>query len=138
MFTTEKEYDDFRELGEPLLTHKKQKRKIGDYELTEDEFCGETKIEGDLDLRSLTHSHVGFNPTVGGDLDLESLTSIPRGSDPTVEGVLDLSALTSIPEGFNPTVGGSLFLDSLTSIPEGFGENVKGTIYTKNNSWILW
>ena len=49
------------------------------------------KIEGSLDLSSLTSIPEGFNPTVGGSLDLRSLTSIPEGFNPTVGGWLDLS-----------------------------------------------
>ena len=86
---------------------------IGKYTLTEDEFCGKTKIEGYLNLGSLTSIPDGFNPTVGWSLNLESLTSIP--------------------DGFAPTVGGNLHLDSLTSIPDGFAPTVGGKIYTKND-----
>ena len=80
--------------------------------ITEDQFSGKEKIEGGLDLRSLTSIPEGFNPTVGGYLDLRSLTSIPEGFNPTVGGYLYLRSLTSIPEGFNPTVGGYLYLGS--------------------------
>ncbi|MEY4767707.1 MAG: hypothetical protein RL637_346, partial [Pseudomonadota bacterium] len=63
------------------------------YEITEQQFLGKEKIQGYLDLRSLT--------------------SIPDGFTPTVGGSLYLSSLTSIPDGFTPTVGGSLYLSSL-------------------------
>jgi hypothetical protein len=97
-----------------------------EHNITENQFKGIDKIEGYLDLRSLTTIPEGFNPTVGGYLDLRSLTSIPEGFNPTVGGWLDLHSLTSIPEGFNPTVGGNLDLSSLTSIPEGFNPTVGG------------
>jgi hypothetical protein len=97
-----------------------------EHNITENQFKGIDKIEGNLDLRSLTSIPEGFNPTVGGYLDLRSLTSIPEGFNPTVGGSLDLRSLTSIPEGFNPTVGNSLWLGSLTSIPEGFNPIVGG------------
>jgi hypothetical protein len=90
------------------------------YYITENQFKGINKIEGNLDLCSLTSIPEGFNPIVEGWLDLEYLSSIPEGFNPTVGGWLDLRNSTSIPEGFNPTVGGSLNLESLTSIPEGF------------------
>jgi hypothetical protein len=89
--------------------------KIGNYELTDDQFTGKEKIDGYLDLSRLTSIPEGFNPTVGGSLDLSRLTSIPEGFNPTVGGYLYLSRLTSIPEGFNPTVGGYLDLSRLTS-----------------------
>ena len=103
--------------------------KIGEYNLTEDQFYGRELIEGSLYLNSLTSIPEGFNPTVGGSLDLESLTSIPEGFNPTAGGYLDLNSLTSIPEGFNPTVGGSLYLRSLTSITEGFNPKVGGSLF---------
>ena len=105
---------------------KEHKMKIGNYELTEDEFFGKKKIEGDLNLRSLTSIPDGFNPTVVWSLNLNSLTSIPDGFAPTVGGNLYLDSLTSIPDGFNPTVGWSLALSSLTSIPYGFNPTVGG------------
>jgi len=40
------------------------------HNLTEAQFLGKEKIEGDLYLSSLTSIPQGFNPTVGGDLDL--------------------------------------------------------------------
>ena len=76
--------------------------KIGNYELTENQFYGREKYQGDLYLRSLTAIPEGFNPTVGGYLNLPSLTAIPDGFNPTVGGNLDLSSLTAIPEGFKP------------------------------------
>ena len=79
------------------------------YGITEDQFSGKVKIEGDLYLSSLTSLPEGFAPTVGGDLDLRSLTSLPEGFAPTVGGGLDLRSLTSLPEGFAPTVGGGLY-----------------------------
>jgi hypothetical protein len=96
------------------------------HNITENQFKGIDKIEGSLDLRSLTSIPEGFNPTVGGSLFLNNLTSIPEGFNPTVGYSLDLHSLTSIPEGFNPTVGYSLDLHSLTSIPEGFNPTVEG------------
>ena len=60
------------------------------YNITEEQFSGEEKIGGSLDLSSLTSIPAGFNPTVGGDLYLRSLTSIPAGFNPTVGGSLDL------------------------------------------------
>jgi hypothetical protein len=104
-------------------------RKVGHYELTDDQFLGKEKIGGYLDLGSLTSIPQGFNPTVGGYLDLGSLTSIPQGFNPTVGGNLYLRSLTSIPQGFNPTVGGYLYLGSLTSIPQGFNPTVGGNLY---------
>jgi hypothetical protein len=98
------------------------------HNITENQFKGIDKIEGSLDLRSLTSIPEGFNPIVGGSLDLSSLTSIPEGFNPIVGYSLDLESLTSIPEGFNPTVGGSLWLDSLTSIPEDFNPTVGGNL----------
>ena len=100
--------------------------KIGNYKITEAQFKGEEKIEGNLYLGSLTSIPDGFNPTVGGILYLGSLTSIPDGFNPTVGGNLYLGSLTSIPDGFNPTVGGILDLGSLTSIPDGFNPTVGG------------
>jgi hypothetical protein len=97
---------------------------IKKYNLTEAQFIGTEKIEGDLYLSSVTSIPEGFNPTVVDNLDLRSLTSIPEGFHPTVGGNLYLESLTSIPEGFNPTVGGSLYLESLTSIPKGFNPTV--------------
>lgn len=38
------------------------------HNLTEDQFYGKEKIEGSLDLSSLTSIPAGFNPTVGGSL----------------------------------------------------------------------
>ena len=102
--------------------------------ISEAQATGKKKIDGSLDLSSLTSIPEGFNPTVGGYLDLSSLTSIPEGFNPTVGGYLYLSSLTSIPEGFNPTVGGSLYLSSLTSIPEGFNPTVGGYLYLSSVS----
>lgn len=69
---------------------KQQKEFCERYGITMEQFRGEAKIPGSLDLRNAKAIPQGFNPTVGGSLDLESVTSIP--------------------EGFNPTVGGSLYL----------------------------
>jgi len=99
-----------------------------EHNLTEEQFYGRKKIEGDLDLRDLTSIPEGFNPTVGGYLYLSSLTSIQEGFNPAVGGSLWLDSLTSIPEGFNPTVGGNLDLSGLTSIPEGFNPTVGGNL----------
>ena len=41
--------------------------------ITEDQFYGKEEIKESLDLRSLTSTPEGFNPTVGGSLDLRSL-----------------------------------------------------------------
>ena len=98
------------------------------YGLTEAQYSGAEKIEGDLYLSSVTAIPEGFNPTVGGDLYLRSVTAIPEGFNPTVGGSLDLSSVTAIPEGFNPTVGGSLYLRSVTAIPEGFNPTVGGSL----------
>jgi len=102
------------------------------HDLTENQFYGIDKIEGDLDLSSLTSIPEGFNPIVGGWLDLSSLTSIPVGFNPTVGDCLVLSGLTSIPVGFNPTVGGWLDLSSLTLIPEGFNPIVGGWLVLRS------
>jgi len=103
-----------------------------EYNLTEEQFTGEVKINGSLHLRGLTSIPDGFNPTVGEGLYLNNLTSIPEGFNPTVGGGLDLSGLTSIPQGFNPTVGGYLDLNSLTSIPDGFNPTVGEGLYLNN------
>ena len=73
------------------------------YNITEEQFYGSEKINGDLDLNSLKSIPEGFNPTVGRDLYLFSLELIP--------------------EGFNPTVGGSLYLNSLKSNYTELSEN---------------
>jgi hypothetical protein len=100
-----------------------------EYDITEDQFFGKEKINGSLNLRSLTSIPEGFNPTVEGSLNLRSLKTIPEGFNPTVGGSLYLYSVTSIPESFNPTVEGSLYLRSLTSIPEGFNPTVGGGLY---------
>ena len=102
---------------------------IESYGLTEAQFSGKEKIEGNLYLASITALPEGFNPTVGGDLYLGSLTSLPDGFNPTVGGNLYLGGLTSVPEGFNPIVGGGLHLGGLTSLPEGFNPTVVGFLY---------
>jgi hypothetical protein len=71
------------------------------YGLTEDQFYGKEKINGDLYLSGLTSLPEGFTPTVGGYLYLSGLTSLPEGFTPTVGGDLDLRGLTSLPEGFS-------------------------------------
>jgi hypothetical protein len=102
------------------------------YNITENQFKGIDKIEGHLDLYSLTSIPKGFNPIVRGNLYLRSLTSIPEGFNPIVGWDLVLRNLTSIPEGFNPTVGDSLYLSSLTSIPKGFNPIVGGNLYLRS------
>src|ERR1700693_1249885 len=82
------------------------------YNITEAQFSGKEKINGYLDLPSVTSLPGGFNPTVGGDLDLPSVTSLPGGFNPTVGGSLYLPSVTSLPEALNPPVGGSLDLGS--------------------------
>jgi len=62
------------------------------HNLTVEQFYGREKIEGSLDLESLTSIPDGFNPTVGGGLYLRSLTAIPDGFNPTVGGDLYLPA----------------------------------------------
>ena len=108
-----------------------------EYNITERQFVGEDKIEGDLYLDGLTSIPKGFNPTIGGDLYLTRLKSIPEGFNPTVGGHLNLRSLTSIPQGFNPTVGWSLGLESLTSIPEGFNPTVGGHLDLNGLTSIL-
>ena len=66
------------------------------YNLTEDQFFGKEKINGSLDLRSVTALIPGFNPTVGGSLDLSSVTTLISGFNPTVGGDLDLRSVTKI------------------------------------------
>jgi hypothetical protein len=95
-----------------------------EHNITENQFKGIDKIEGSLDLHSLTSIPEGFNPTVGGDLDLRSLTSIPEGFNPTVGNDLILYKITSIPDTFNPTVGNCLDLHSLTTISNKFKPTV--------------
>jgi len=90
------------------------------YNLTENQFYGIDKIEGYLDLYSVTKLPEGFNPTVGSYLYLYSVTKLPKGFNPTVGGYLNLRSVTKLPKGFNPTVGGSLYLSSVTKLPEGF------------------
>ena len=51
---------------------KQQKEFCERYGITMEQFRGEAKIPGWLDLRSVTSIPDGFNPTVGGYLDLES------------------------------------------------------------------
>ena len=99
------------------------------YGITMEQFRGEAKIPGSLDLESVTSIPEGFNPTVGGSLDLESVTSIPEGFNPTVGGSLDLRNAKAIPQGFNPTVGGSLDLRNAKAIPQGFNPTVGGSLY---------
>lgn len=48
------------------------------YVISAGQFYGEEKINGDLDLRSLTSIPEGFAPTCGGDLDLRSLPERER------------------------------------------------------------
>jgi hypothetical protein len=98
------------------------------YNLTEGQFGGTEKIDGDLDLNSLEAIPIGFNPTVGGSLYLRSLKEIPEGFNPTVGGHLYLHSLKKVPKGFNPTVGRHLYLNSLKEIPEGFNPTVGGTL----------
>ena len=100
--------------------------------ITEDQFYGKEKIEGSLDLSSITSIPEGFNPTVGWSLYLNSVTSIPEGFNPTVGESLFLNRVTSIPDGFNPTVGESLVLNSVTSIPEGFNPTVGHSLYLES------
>ena len=99
-----------------------------EHNITENQFKGIDKIEGNLYLELLTSIPDTFNPTVGGYLDLDSLTSIPDTFNPTVGGGLYLGSLTSIPNTFNPTVGGNLYLRSLTSIPDTFNPTVGGDL----------
>ena len=80
--------------------------KIGDYEFTEDEFCGKKVIDGNLDLRSVIRLPDGFAPRVSGSIFLNSLAIDPERFAPTVGYGLYLNSLTSIHAGFNPTVGG--------------------------------
>ena len=56
------------------------------YNLTEDQFCGKEKIEGDLDMSSYTgHAFpAGFNPTVGGSWDMKSGTKYIGATVPPV------------------------------------------------------
>jgi hypothetical protein len=99
------------------------------HNITEDQFTGKEKIEGNLNLYSVTSLPEGFNPTVGGYLDLRSVTSLPEGFNPKVGGCLDLRSVTSLPEEFNPIVGGCLWLSSVTSLPKGFNPKVGGGLY---------
>ena len=61
-----------------------------EHNITENQFKGIDKIEGSLNLGSLTSIPDTFNPTVGGSLNLYSLTSIPDTFNPTVGGCLYL------------------------------------------------
>ena len=91
--------------------------------LTENQFNGLEKIEGNLYIDNVTSIPKGFNPTVGRDLILRNVTSIPKGFNPTVGGSLYLDSLTSIPKGFNPIVGKKISLGKLTSIPNNWNIN---------------
>lgn len=112
--------------------------------ITEKQFSGEEKIEGSLDLESLTSIPKGFNPTVGGYLDLRSLTSIPRGFNPTVGRSLDLRSVTSIPRGFNPTVGEYIVLGSnlkekvkVNNLPPNFTFDLELSLSWQSGRYIL-
>lgn len=100
--------------------------------ITEKQFFGHERIEGDLYLDSLTSLPEDFSPNVGGDLYLRSVTSLPEGFSPIVGGSLNLSNLTHLPKGFNLVVGGNLRLDSLTSFPEDFSLVVGGYLDLRN------
>ena len=120
-----------------------------EHSLTEQQFYGREKIEGNLDLSSLTSipdgfspivgRHLflngltsiseGFNPIVGGSLILNGLTSIPKWFNPVIGNDLRLNGIKHIPKGFNPTVGHDLWLDSLTAIPEGFNPTVGNVLW---------
>ena len=65
------------------------------FNLTEKQFLGQEKIEGDFNLGYYSHPlPAGFNPTVGGYFDMGSYNSHP------------------LPAGFNPTVGGYFNMNS--------------------------
>ena len=84
------------------------------YGISEAQFYGNEKIEGNIDLRSLTTIPEGCNLTAGGYIDLESLTTIPEGCNLTAGGNIYLRSLTTMPEGCNLTSGGNIYLRSLT------------------------
>jgi len=110
--------------------------------ITEAQFYGKEKIEGNLSLydNQLTVLPDGFNPTIGGNLYLynNQLTVLPDGFNPTIGGNLYLHSnqLTVLPDGFNPTVGGnlSLYNNQLTVLPDGFNPTAGGDLYLYNNS----
>lgn len=94
--------------------------------ITEKQFWGLERIEGDLDLHSLTSLPKFFNPNIGGTLDLSGATYLPEGFKINVGGSLYLHSLTSLPKGFSANVGGSLYLDRVKSLPEDFSPVVGG------------
>ena len=96
------------------------------HNLSFDEFKGKSKIDGDLNLNSVTSISVGFNPNVVGSFSMNWVTKLVEGFNPTVGGNFRMNSVTKIIKGFNPTVGGSLFLNSVTSLPEGFSPTVGG------------
>ena len=85
--------------------------RIGNVDLTEDEFYGRSQIKGSLDLDDLTSIPNGFNPSITGNLYLRNVTSIPKGFNPIVGMSLYLTGLTSRPRCFNPKVGGIIFFN---------------------------
>lgn len=59
------------------------------HEITLDQFTGKERIEGSLDLESVTSLPAGFNPTVGGWLNLRSgLTAETKKFDSSIQGFL--------------------------------------------------
>lgn len=108
---------------------KKQFEFIKEHGITEDQFFGREKIEGDLILAKITSLPDGFSPKVKGRLLLGRLASIPDGFSPIVDGDLLLGNITSLPNNFSLTVGGSLDLRGLTRIPYNLSLNVGKDLY---------
>ena len=96
--------------------------------ITEDQFYGKTKIEGDLYLGSVTALPENCALTVGGSLYLGSVTTLPENCALTVGGSLNLGSVTTLPENCALTVGGSLYLRSVTTLPENCALTVGGSL----------
>ena len=95
-----------------------QKEFCKKYNLSEAQFLGKEKIEGNLDLRSVTTLPENCSLTCGGDLDLSSLKTLPENCSLTCGASLILSSLKTLPENCSLTCGGYLDLSSVTTLPE--------------------
>jgi hypothetical protein len=99
------------------------------FQITEDQFYGREKIQGDLNLCSVKSFPEGFNPHITGTLNLNGLEKLLKSFSPIVDGNLLMFMLEEITEEFCPIVGGYLNMPNIKKITKDFKPIVGGSLY---------
>ena len=99
------------------------------YNLTPEQFSGESPYFGTLSIKEEKAIPNGFSPVIWGKLHFDDLLIWPDNFNPVVSGVLSVAKIDYLPENFNPIIGGDLMGYEVSKVPDNFTLKVGGTIY---------